>query len=680
MTTKWDRESAANLMMKLMKILAVTVMTVMAVGCKSTPEDIVQTADSLNHIACIIDDFEQDDATKVTTSLIGSTSVSTVWNEGDVIGVFPSVGGEQVTFTVASGAGTNNCVFDGRGWGLLSSTKYSAYYPGLTEYCGNHDALKAIQVSYVGQIQHTKSAFEVGSFDYLASTNVSPVFTDSAPSGTCTFNFKHLGVLLVFDLTFPTGGFLSTLELECKDNVFAEAGTVDLSQATAAITPTDFTNVMKLDLGGMSVIKNETVRFYMMIAPATISAPLLRVTTTTGAVMTWQSTSTYTFSAGRAKVITATLQEDEVLELSQNNFAIKYPFNTLKVDITSNKGYTISIPSDCDWVSVNNKSLRHASFDVKINQSASARTANILFKSASSDLTKTLTITQDCPPSNVPIPVSHIMPCCRWNNNGTSFLINGVWNTYHDYADLTQCRNILKTISQAGIRVVSIDFTNQAQWDSQWESDHFKERLENIMQVCSEINMEWFLFIGNLSVPGISYWNGIAERIYNSYAQLGHYHYKDGKPMLLIFMPGTSYNSAINGASAANKTYLKNGDKFTIGTCQVNSAITPKATDGWGYRNQSQSSDGKVRFVCPNSGVAPETWARIDADAWSSRMDWGLQATKYVVIGSYDDTCDAIFWGIADVSASSTACHKHDATINDPYIYYNIVKQKLLGE
>ena len=61
-------------------------------------------------------------------------------------------------------------------------------------------------------------------------------------------------------------------------------------------------------------------------------------------------------------------------------------------------------------------------------------------------------------------------------------------------------------------------------------------------------------------------------------------------------------------------------------------------------------------------------------------LDWGLQATKYIVVGSYDDTCDAIFWGIADVSASTTECHKNAATVGDPYVYYNIVKAKLLGE
>ena len=350
---------------------------------------------------------------------------------------------------------------------------------------------------------------------------------------------------------------------------------------------------------------------------------------------------------------------------------------------TSNYDWTIT-PKD-SWVKVSPGSGKASESPITVtftcdpNPDVTNRTTTVTISAGG--ITKTVTITQGCPPADKPIPVSHIMPCCRWNNYGTTFLVNNVWNSYHEYYDLLQCRDILKTIAKAGIRVVSIDFTNQAQWDSQWESDNFKGRLENIIQVCSEIDMEWFLFIGHLGVsPGISYWNGIAERIYNSYAQLGHYHKKDGKPMLLVFMPGTDYNSAISNASSANKTYLKNGDKFTIGTCQVNSAITPKATDGWGYRNYSQSSDGAVRFVCPNSGVPPTDWARIDADAWSSRMDWGLQASRYIVIGSYDDTCDAIFWGIADVSASETECHKNAATLNDPYVYYNIVKNKLIVE
>lgn len=659
--------------------LALLAALTIAVSCSHS-----EAEGSFSCVEFTIDEFEMDDvATKVATTLSG-TNLTSTWEAGDVIGVFPDRGGDQISFTVASGEGTGTCYFDGHGWGLLSSVRYSAYYPYSKENFGDADAYKNVKVSYTGQKQTSKNTFSVGRYDYLAGTNAAPVFADAHDGGSCTFNFKHLGALIILDVKFPSQASLSTLELVCTGNLFPMTGTVDLSQATASITPASKSNTLSLDLGGMSVSAGETVRFYMMSAPADLTdeMPTLRAVTTSGEVMSKRLNESRNLKAGKAWSISSTLADPgqtETLLLSQDTFSLKYPFATVQLEVTTDTYYSISVIEGSDWVSVASISRFYPTFDVKINQGTASRTAKILLKSNTSDLSRTVTITQGCPPSG-PVPVSHIMPCCRWNNYGTTFLVNDFWNSYHEYNDISQCRSILKTIAKAGIRVVSVDFTNQAQWDSQWESDNFKGRLNNIAQVCSEIGMDWFLFIGNLGLPGISYWNGIAERIWNSYAQLDHYHRNGGKPMLLIFMPGKDYNTVVSGASSANKTYLKNGDKFTIGTCQVNGPITPTKTDGWGYRNYSQSSDAAVRFVCPNSGVPPEDWARINATDWASRMDWGLQASKYVVIGSYDDTCDAIFWGIADVSASTTACHKHPDTVNDPYVYYNIVKEKLLGD
>ena len=120
-----------------------------------------------------------------------------------------------------------------------------------------------------------------------------------------------------------------------------------------------------------------------------------------------------------------------------------------------------------------------------------------------------------------------------------------------------------------------------------------------------------------------------------------------------------------------------NLSKFRIGTCQVNDPISPTPSDGWGYRNVSESSDGKVRFCSPNSGVSPEEWARVDAAEWRKRVRWALGAQEYAVFGSYDDTCDAIMWGICDVSMSTKPCHINPSTVADPFIYYDILKEEL---
>ena len=280
-----------------------------ATACTQGIPEVTEPGAKISRIECIMEGFEPDDATKVATVVSGSSLVST-WEEGDVIGVFPDMGGDQVSFTVASGAGTSNCTFDGEGWGLISAARYSAYYPYHTENYGGSDAWKNIKVSYVGQSQSGKGVFGVGKYDYMACTNAVPSF-DEEVSGTCTFTFKHLGAILVLDIKFPTAAFLSTLELVCNGDLFTEAGTVDLSQSqsAASITSTAKGNTLSLDLGGMSVMANETVRFYMMAAPANLTSemPTVRAITTSGEEMTKKLTSSYNLKAGKAYSLSATL-------------------------------------------------------------------------------------------------------------------------------------------------------------------------------------------------------------------------------------------------------------------------------------------------------------------------------------------------------------------------------------
>lgn len=294
------------------------------------------------------------------------------------------------------------------------------------------------------------------------------------------------------------------------------------------------------------------------------------------------------------------------------------------------------------------------------------------------------------PLPGLPTVACYLMPCCRVNNAGTKFLVCDEWNKAHDYKDISQVRDILKKIRQAGIKVVGVDFTNPSQWDDYGESAphngdggefwrEFKPMLDNIALVCAETGMEYFLFIGNTQYWGLDYWNDIAGRILQNWAQdpaYRRYGYGDNRPLLVAFIPGTNFASQIKAAPESRKNNLM---KFRIGTCQVNDPITPTVTDGWGYRNYSSSSDDKVRFACPNGGVGPDSWYRIKANAWERRVNWALQATEYAILGSYDDTCDAIFWGIADVRRSYTHCHREESTIEDPYAYYNIVRKTVTG-
>ena len=295
-------------MKRLFAFCTVLPALLLALACSSGKPDAVAEAD-IYSIKCSIDPFQPEVATKLTT-VMSDAGVSSVWNHGDAIGVFPDTGGDQVSFTLASGAGTGTCVFDGQGWGLLSYATYSAYYPYSPDNYGDFDARKNIKLSYSGQSQAEKNTFAVGQFDYLACTNAVPSFSDPAdPNGACTFNFRHLGALLILDVTFPIAATLATLELDSEANLFTIAATVDLSQATPAANTTLHGNSLVLDVSGMAVSAGETVRFYMMAAPDNLNGevPVVKVTTADRKEMSKSLGTSYNLQAGKAYTFEVTL-------------------------------------------------------------------------------------------------------------------------------------------------------------------------------------------------------------------------------------------------------------------------------------------------------------------------------------------------------------------------------------
>ena len=280
-----------------------------------------------------------------------------------------------------------------------------------------------------------------------------------------------------------------------------------------------------------------------------------------------------------------------------------------------------------------------------------------------------------CAETNIPVPATYIMVCCHGADKGTKFLANGEWDARHDYRDFGFALDQMRKIKEAGINVVGVDFTNPSQWD-QFKAHHWP-MLQNVVRAAKELDMQYFLFLGNTCAHTMKYWNEKAKIVWEEFAQDPHYRrygFGDDRPMMTIFLPGKDFAAHWKRSKPEEKNWL---EKFRIGTCQVNDPIVPTPTDGWGYRNKSAGSTDLARFAAPNSGVGPKEWARVDASEWRSRVRWALGAKEYAVIGTYDDTCDCIFWGIADVRGSRNPIHIHESTKNDPYAYYNVVKEEI---
>ncbi len=288
------------------------------------------------------------------------------------------------------------------------------------------------------------------------------------------------------------------------------------------------------------------------------------------------------------------------------------------------------------------------------------------------------------------VPVTGLLICCRGAKG--PYLINDKWVAKHDYNDISQVRGILTNIKNAGIKVVMIDMSNASQWTK--FKDIFFPMIENIRTVTAELGMEYFILIGaNLSqgtkdslsdiewiqnLDHLEFWNHPAEIIWKKWAQDSHYRsygFGDNRKMLNLFWNAVDVDARWEKAPAAHKTYLS---YFYRGTHEFNEDYPDTETSGWGYRDVQQNKSGSIRFVSPTSGLHPNSSSFITEQKWKERVDWAAQASHYSIYSSYDDGNDNIQWGINDTKNVTIPGQKY--VNDDPYVYYNVVKNKLANK
>ena len=205
-------------------------------------------------------DFIFDDETRSTVT-IGDGGASFTWDEDDVIGIFPDKG-DQVSFAMDDGAGTQTATFSGGGWALKSSSTYAAYYPHVYE---NRDMTK-IPVSYVGQTQNGNANTDhIGAYDFMAAGVSTP------ENGAVAFDMQHLGALVQLTITVPKPSTLTKVVLTSSTE-FTETGTIDLTADTPAIIADTQSTTLEISLNDVVTTEaNENVIVYFMTAPVDLT-------------------------------------------------------------------------------------------------------------------------------------------------------------------------------------------------------------------------------------------------------------------------------------------------------------------------------------------------------------------------------------------------------------------------
>ena len=212
-------------------------------------------------------DFQFDGVTRSSVSITES-GASFTWDEDDVIGIFPNEG-DQVSFAMDNGAGTQTATFSGGGWALKSSATYAAYYPHVYE---NRDMTK-IPVSYVGQTQNGNANTDhIGAYDFMAASVSTP------SNGKVAFDMQHLGCLVQLKITVPNAGTLSSVTLTADEEVFVEKGYIDLTATAPSIISPQTASSLNVDLKDVATTAtSEVVTVYFMMAPVDMTGKTLTV-------------------------------------------------------------------------------------------------------------------------------------------------------------------------------------------------------------------------------------------------------------------------------------------------------------------------------------------------------------------------------------------------------------------
>lgn len=134
--------------------------------------------------------------------IVDGNTAKFTWTPGDRVGILPDQGA-QVWFEIPTPEEgeepTNVAAFDGGAWALKPTSDYAAYYPFVKDFDLDRTA---VPVSYTGQAQTGNgSTAHLGAYDYQGAR---PSTTNGA--GGVSFDFDHVGALVLLQFTVPTSG------------------------------------------------------------------------------------------------------------------------------------------------------------------------------------------------------------------------------------------------------------------------------------------------------------------------------------------------------------------------------------------------------------------------------------------------------------------------------------------
>lgn len=188
-----------------------------------------------------------------------------LWAEGDAVGIVSPEGG-QLKFTIKpEDYGKVDGEFDGRGFALKAGKKYASYYPFLPDFDLNPSALP---ISFLGQVQNGENGMA-----HLGAANFSVAQGTSPNAGQLYFTFLNVGSPHRYRLPVLAGTY-TQLTIQIPSQSFTVEGTLNLladnESDLIAITPTETTDRLTLELKSTTMASTGNLRCWMIVAPVNL--------------------------------------------------------------------------------------------------------------------------------------------------------------------------------------------------------------------------------------------------------------------------------------------------------------------------------------------------------------------------------------------------------------------------
>ena len=259
---------------------AMTLFALTACNNEAILPDAPQVNEPDNPNACVLlgDDFRWEGNESRTALTIEGNVAKFSWTPGDLVGILPDAGA-QVYFTIpepeeeVTDENRRKASFDGGAWALRAESNYAAYYPFVEDFY--LDRTK-VPVNYTGQKQKGTTTAHLGKYDYQGARPV----TTNANGGGVTFDFDHVGALVLLKFTVPEAETkLNSVTLSAEGVNFITEGTYSLTSTEGfPITATKTSATMTVGIEEYTTTTaNEEVIVCFMCAPVNLSGKTVNV-------------------------------------------------------------------------------------------------------------------------------------------------------------------------------------------------------------------------------------------------------------------------------------------------------------------------------------------------------------------------------------------------------------------